>query len=166
MGKLIFKSLLIFSGILFFLTQPAKSQKVSHQNDWQIGFFSKYTRSDLDSLVAQEWITNEGNKYYIWLIDSCFYENVSFEQLNLGTVLRGGANLWAFRGDDAVEPYCFYIRELQIKFVAGVKEIIVSESTLRENPNNDCLESFFHNSKLYKSKAFRKQKLKEKKAKK
>ncbi len=121
----------------------------------------------LDSLAAQGWIKKApDNKYHLLLIDSCFYKGVSFEQLNIDTPLRGGANLWAFRSEDAVEPYLFFAKEILIKYKDGIKEIKITELPPISNIEDTDLESFFSNSKTWKSKAFRKQKLKEKRARK
>ena len=121
----------------------------------------------LDSLAVQGWIqAKPGNKYYIILPDTSFYNGVSWEQLNIVLPLYG-SNLFAFKDTVAQEPFLFYASEMEIHFV-GKDSVKITRHRYEDpfsNLNNDDLSSFFNNSKFHRSKKDREDKIKEKKSK-
>ena len=142
------------------------AQPAIHANNWA-DVLSIQPRVILDAYAAKGWITKSGagDKFHTLIIDSCFYEDVTFKQLDLDTPFRFGSNLWAFRDTLAWEPYLYYVKEILIKFKDGVKTVHITEFPPMSNLDNTCLESYFQNEKVYKSKDKREKKLKEKKLK-
>ncbi len=147
------------------MSLKSQTTKVIHKSDCWIEYFSVQPRAMLDGLADAGWINKSGNKYYTVLVDSSVYSNVGWHNLYLDTPLLNNADWWAFRGDEAIEPYLLYCREIEIKFVAGEKQIKITEFPPLSNLDNHDLSTYFNNSKLHKPKKDREKKLREKKEK-
>ena len=168
--KSIITRLFLLVGILLFLTLPVKSQTVYHNSGLWTQIFLEQNREGLDSLVVQGYLqkSGDGNKYFTILLDSSYYSGAEWHFLDFDTPLRCGGQLWAFTGEEALEPYLFYASEFEIKYNdLGVKSwTYVPYPEPFSNLENTDLGTFFNNIKLHKPKADREKKLKDKKDKK
>ena len=157
--------LMMLSGILFFQILPLQSQtKLIQKNNW-VSFFSSQPRASLEFLADSGWIQKKpGNKFYTILIDTSFYNGVSWEQLDIALPLYG--SYWfAFKDSFSQEQFLFYAYELEIHFV-GIDSVKITHKPFQNpfsNLENTDLGSFFNNKQLHRSKKDREVKLKEKK---
>jgi hypothetical protein len=101
------------------------------------------------------------------ILDTSFYlYGLEWQQLDIDVPMYGW-NQFAFKDGIAQDAYMYYATEVEIKFMGKNKEITVTPfDEPFENFNNDDLVDAFNNNKTVKSKAHRKQKLKDKKDKK
>lgn len=146
------------------INAQSQTTKLIQKSNWS-DFFSTQPRANLESLADSGWIQRKpGNKFYTILVDSAFYDGVSWEQLNISLPLYG-SNWFAFKGDVAQEPFLFYASWLEIHFV-GIDSVKITYKPFQNpfsNLTNTDLGTFFNNPKLHRGKADREKKLKEKK---
>ena len=90
------------------MSTNAQSQtKLIPKSNW-VEFFISQPQASLESLADSGWIQRKpGNKFYTVLLDTAFYNGVSWEQLDISLPLYG-SNWFAFKGDTAQEPFLFF----------------------------------------------------------
>jgi len=167
--KLILKRWCLLVGILLCLTPQLKSQEINYQIDW-VGYFSNLSEFELVVHESMGFLRKTGNVYHTLILTQEVYaDDAVWHYLDINLPMKGAFNKrFAFRGEEALEPLEFDVKEISITVLPNGNKIIRVRDDIptNHNPTNTDLGSYFNNARLHASKSDREDKLKEKKAKK